>query len=915
MNPTNIDIDWLLSESDWIRRLARRLLGEGPDADDLAQETWTRALKTKRHGPQSRGWLATIVRNLVSERFRATERRRAREEMAARPESDGAQSLEGAQLRRDLLDLVLSLPEPERTALVLRSIDGLAYEEIASKEGISVVAARKRVSRATERLREKMEASPGGREAWSAALAPFLGKFRGAASLASGTATSGAVHWALRHGLLLMGVGISAAAILVFAWQAGHRSDDLAEATLAGAEPEQVALADEDMPRGNTIPVREVVGAPETEVAGVLEVRIVSRETGKLVPKELMRSAFCQSASDKRIAASETGKDGWDRYRLPPEAGCSLEVVLKNNFATRLEVPPIIAGVVRQVEVAVSTEPDMRFVGRVTDALTTEPISGARIIVEEPSKTDPGQTLVTEYFADADGSYECKAHSWNQGIKLTGLVEKPGYGSVLIPIKYMASGDRIDVKLHAGATLYGLVSAPDVLSNYRVRVTCTSWVELPFNGQTYRLHNVSKEVDVGPDGSWQIQDLPTEIQDQPTNAKLFLTLLDRGEVVQSAPQAVELEPGESHEYNWRVGQNSNIVGQVLLSGSNQPLAHHEVWLRGIDNTNGHSRIPYNREPVARATTDADGAFEFADVLPGEWRLGPAPVRPGFDPAELDDVAAVSQLVVVPPGNADVNVDVVAYRGIFVTGMVRDPSGAPVADGAFVFGWPEDNTGRVGAKTVGGRFRLGPLIPGPHRIGAWAAMHGYAESDRIDVQAGDEDVELQLLTPATIHGILVDAATGAPVRGKVTRSWDGSDMREWGTFRFVGEDGRFTFKALRAGKYKIFAQSAEALSEVVEFTVSSGESVPEFELPMSEGATLVVTYTGTAKGAFYRVEKGSTAVGSTRLRPDQEVRLAVAGGQYTLRFNIPVDGGGLRSFTRDVNLVVGEETPIVIDDED
>jgi RNA polymerase sigma factor (sigma-70 family) len=160
---TNLDITWLLSENEWVQRLARRLLGEGPDAEDLAQETWVRALKGKRRGPRSRAWLATIAHNITRERFRSEAGRRAREERAARPESDDARAVEQTQLRRDLLDLVISLPELERTAIVLRTMEGLTYEEIAQRQEISVVAARKRISRAIERLRGKMEAPSASR--------------------------------------------------------------------------------------------------------------------------------------------------------------------------------------------------------------------------------------------------------------------------------------------------------------------------------------------------------------------------------------------------------------------------------------------------------------------------------------------------------------------------------------------------------------------------------------------------------------------------------------------------------------------------------------------------------------------------------------------------------------------------------
>ncbi len=47
-----------LEESDWLRRLARHLVDDPQEAEDVAHETW---LAAARHGEMaSRGWLATV---------------------------------------------------------------------------------------------------------------------------------------------------------------------------------------------------------------------------------------------------------------------------------------------------------------------------------------------------------------------------------------------------------------------------------------------------------------------------------------------------------------------------------------------------------------------------------------------------------------------------------------------------------------------------------------------------------------------------------------------------------------------------------------------------------------------------------------------------------------------------------------
>jgi RNA polymerase sigma factor (sigma-70 family) len=170
--PTRNEIERLLGEEEWLARLARRLVGSGPDAEDLTQETLTRALRSGVVPTRPRPWLAVVARNLKLELHRSDARRRAREAAAAKPEaSPDEAALERAGLRHRVLEEVLELPEPERTAVVLRYLEGRAYSEIATRQGVSVVAVRKRVSRGIERLRTRLDATEGGRGAWAGQLA------------------------------------------------------------------------------------------------------------------------------------------------------------------------------------------------------------------------------------------------------------------------------------------------------------------------------------------------------------------------------------------------------------------------------------------------------------------------------------------------------------------------------------------------------------------------------------------------------------------------------------------------------------------------------------------------------------------------------------------------------------------------
>ena len=72
------------------------------------------------------------------------------------PERHAIQS----EQRRTLERAIAELPEDMRAAVVLRDIQGLAYDEIASALNVNVGTVKSRISRGRERLREKLSAHP-----------------------------------------------------------------------------------------------------------------------------------------------------------------------------------------------------------------------------------------------------------------------------------------------------------------------------------------------------------------------------------------------------------------------------------------------------------------------------------------------------------------------------------------------------------------------------------------------------------------------------------------------------------------------------------------------------------------------------------------------------------------------------------
>ena len=141
-----------------------RYLGDARCADDLAQETYERAIgslhRYRAEGP-ARGWLLTIARRTCVDHTRRATRRRRLDDRVRQTTTAG--SLEGSIVmndptgRVDLDELLDALDDDRRSAFVLTQVLGLHYDEAADVLGCPIGTVRSRVSRARTDLIEMMD--------------------------------------------------------------------------------------------------------------------------------------------------------------------------------------------------------------------------------------------------------------------------------------------------------------------------------------------------------------------------------------------------------------------------------------------------------------------------------------------------------------------------------------------------------------------------------------------------------------------------------------------------------------------------------------------------------------------------------------------------------------------------------------
>lgn len=147
----------LASEADALKRYAITLTRDTNKADDLVQDCMERALRKwtlQREGVPLRAWLFTMMRNLHVDGWRRAKRREteALDTLSTQPSLPPNQE-NYLELSR-LLARVMELPEDQRAALVLVSVEGFTYREAAQTLGVPEGTILSRVSRARAALRE-----------------------------------------------------------------------------------------------------------------------------------------------------------------------------------------------------------------------------------------------------------------------------------------------------------------------------------------------------------------------------------------------------------------------------------------------------------------------------------------------------------------------------------------------------------------------------------------------------------------------------------------------------------------------------------------------------------------------------------------------------------------------------------------
>jgi RNA polymerase sigma factor (sigma-70 family) len=719
--PRTVDPELLLAETGWVRALARRLVLDEGLAEDVVQDTWVAALEASpQRAAQGRlrAWLAVVARNLALRRRRREAVRRAVERAAARPERTGERDEVGRlQLQRALMDAVLALDEPYRSAVVLRHLDGLSAAEIARRHGCSVAAARQRVSRGTAQLRSRLERQLGPHADGLLALAPLLDRGWSGSLLTGGIALSskltlGAACAALAALALWIATAggpgrdappadepVPAAALRAAETGPAHEPDDRLEAAAIASEP-----AGAGSPRSRLDEVERGAAPRAWQLRGLVTdtharplASALLRIAGLSQPLELT------SDSEGRIAGELDFVPQGELHEV--RASCAgyvprtLQLDLARPLAITLQTLPWITGRLLDPE-GVEVSPPGYVNVTVLDALTLE--------------TRRGEGALGE-----DGSYRIAAPLG----RLVSLEARArGYSATVLALDHALEPEgaiELDVELARGAVVTGTV----LDARTRTPVPgATVWMEA-FEPEEGSVHPTTR---ADGEGRFRIEGANEEVTVEGGVRSVFFWLLARADGYAASPM---------HGYGAQANDEHAYDFEMLLEPAGGSLRVHAMLEDGrVAGGATVWAIDAQGNPYFESA-DPEGVHAFENLPPGPFALWlayedrvraaglDAEVMLGLHALRADlelapGEARSEELVLEPPGKASLVGRLVDVAGRGVPDFaVRCQLNFQLGSLMLASGWDETRTDADGRYSFEGQHR------GKYQV--WASGEGTA----------------------------------------------------------------------------------------------------------------------------------------------------------------------------------------------
>lgn len=499
----------------------------------------------------------------------------------------------------------------------------------------------------------------------------------------------------------------------------------------------------------------------------------------------------------------------------------------------------------------------------------------------------------------ADGIASVRIDASRKRDRIVAEAGSDGYADRPVPAPLPEEGRTFDLRLAPPARLEGRIVDASGKGVPRVKVVATQrWT--------------SSVVRSGPDGAWR---LPSALPG------VWRVAADDPRHALAAKSGIVLAAGETRRVDLVLAPASALSGVVVDEEGNAIAGAAGVIAEASESAAAAYARTIRRGAPPAFRSGPDGGFLAARQRPGENRKLTVS-HPEFETATLGGLD-------LPPGGKKEGVRVVLRRGATVTGVARDPEGAPVAGAAVTA--LRDSAVRGGsagsadsvrlrvdrpiAELTGpdGSFRVGGLSAGSWRLEAKKGVQAIGAVTGVRVVGGEPTppVEIVLEPAASLSG-RVSKRSGEGVGGLIVMAAES---------RLAGEDQPATVQQVLTQADGSFL--VEGLRPGVPYELAAGDRtgppiLRRRVVAPAEGIELVQPATGTIRGKVVDAVTGrpvsefqldfgqdqgggapptvTVGGGSPRLTSPAPITVEAEDGAFTVE-NVPVGKTSVRALAK------------------
>jgi len=723
----------------WLQALARRLARNPAEADDLVQEVWLAAEHATSEPTRSRrAWLSGVLRNRERMLRRSEARRRHREANADPTQAGSSADLELHRQRvlSTLHEVIEELDEDDRALLLSRYCDEHHAPELAERLGLPASTVRSRLSRATARVRQRLDERWGGdRQAWAPAVLAFP------SARVGGPAITGTKRYSMTAVGLKIAIAVASLSTAVGLWVGVGRSSGPTEETPASTSTDGT---DAEAERAARLAEMKALheGSPLDRTPATLGGRVIAADTGEPMAGALVMVTARSPGGPAIAPRLLTGTDGSFRLEGLPAGRYTITAAAFGRLPARHEALELAPGEKHEaLQLSMATGGNV-LEGTITD-IGGGPVEGALVQAFRGRMTTEQQQVAYGALTDAEGHYRLTLPDGRWALEAGSEDYSPAEASV-----QLARGPgHADFVLVPGAEIQG-----------RVVERATG---RPVAGATVGFSRRTRKGDTHGMDSSEARD--TVVTDE--HGKFVLRPLPPAEYAlhATAPGLATLAAPRVHA---AIGESLTDVVVPVDPAFDAAgfVVEKDDPTKGLGGVEVSAMAPGHHIRHI-AVTEPDGYFELHGLLPGNHIImlaGGGAIGSGLEnrlqieAADRDDVVFELARATTVRGRVEP----------LVAGTVR-VAGRKRHGGLEIMLANMKLTGATTTIAADGTFDIPSVPPGEWKVVVEGEDGGKGELEITVTEAGLEDVVVSVLPRAHVAGVVLDDK-GAPLAGLTVR---------------------------------------------------------------------------------------------------------------------------------------------------